>query len=87
MANGLYCLPGRWFFQMLREPSSRPVRRFARPRVRFADAIVDLIDRKPVYIDRVVCGYLKFDQHVVLDYKDLSNRDAAKFSVFLDAHI
>ena len=86
-ANSLYRLPGRWFFQMLREPSSRPVPRFAGQRVRFADAIVELIDRKPVYIDRVVCGYLKFDQHGVLDYQDFSKREAAKFSAFLDAHI
>jgi hypothetical protein len=81
----LHRLPSRWFSRMLREPPSRPVPLFAGQRVRFADAIVELIDRKPVHVVHMVCGYLKFDQHGVLDYKDFSKREAAKFNAFFDA--
>jgi len=82
--DGLHRLPGRWFSQMLREPSSRPVLRFAGERVRFADIIVELIDRKPACIVRLYWGYLRFDQNGVLDYKEFSRREVAKFSSFLD---
>jgi hypothetical protein len=86
--DGLHRLPGNWFAQMLREPSSRPVRRFAGLPVRFADIIVELIDyRKPARIVRLYWGYLRFDQNGVLDSEEFSKREVAKFHSFLAAHL
>jgi hypothetical protein len=85
--DGLHRLPGNWFAQMLREPSSRPVPHFAGLRVRFADIIVELIDRKPARIVRLYWGYLRFDQNGVLDNEEFSKREVAKINSFLAAHL
>src|SRR6478672_7047802 len=78
--DGLHRLPGTWFAQMLREPSSRPVPHLAGQRVRFADIVVELIDRKPARIARLYWGYLRFDQDGVLDYEEFSRREVAKLN-------
>ena|ERR1700674_372400 len=85
--DGLHRLPSRWFSEMLRAPSSRPVPHLAGQRVRFAEAIVELVERKAVRIVRLQCGYVTFDQHGVLDYQEFSKRAVAKFDVFLAAHL
>lgn len=63
----IYRLAGTRFSAMLRRPEAAPLRRFARQRIRCAEAIVAMNQRNPVAIARLVFFTLGFDEKGVLD--------------------
>ena len=48
--DGLYRLPNTEFEQMLRDPKSHRIPRFAGTRVRMTDVVVELLDRQPIRV-------------------------------------
>lgn len=59
--DGLYRLPNTKFEQMLRDPTSHRLLRFAGARVRMIDIIVELLDRQAIRVVRTTFGFLVFD--------------------------
>ena len=59
--DGLYRLPNTKFEQMLRNPTSYPLRRFAGARVRMTDVAVELRRRQPIRVVRITFAFLTFD--------------------------
>ena len=57
----LYRLQNTKFEQMLRNPTSHRIPRFAEARVRMADVVVELLDRQPIRIVWTTFGILTFD--------------------------
>lgn len=73
----LYRLPGPRFAAMLSKPVAHPIPQFASQRVRAAEAIVELIDRRPSRVIRVVFFMLGFDERGVVDADALMRQAAA----------
>jgi len=48
--DGLYRMPNATFEQMLRDPTSHRIPRFAGARVRMTDVVVELLDRQPIRV-------------------------------------
>jgi hypothetical protein len=69
-------LSNRLFQRIWDDSQSEPVPQFAGCRVRWAEAVVELKDRKPVGILRVVFCYLYFDHQGRLD-RDKVIKDGA----------
>ena len=63
----LYRLPSTKFRQMLRDPASCRVPRFAGVRVRMVDVGVQLQDRKPICVVWMTLGFLTFDRKGYFD--------------------
>ena len=63
----IYRLAGARFSAMLKRPDAIPLRRFAGQRIRCAEAIVEMKQRSPVAIARLVFFTLGFDEQGVLD--------------------
>ena len=63
----IYRLAGTRFSAMLKRPDAVPLRRFARQRIRCAEAIVAMNQRSPVAIARLVYFTLDFDEEGILD--------------------
>jgi hypothetical protein len=63
----IYRLAGARFSAMLKRPDAVPLRRFAGQRIRCAEAIVEMKQRVPVAIARLVFFTLGFDGQGVLD--------------------
>jgi hypothetical protein len=59
--DGLYRLPNATFEQMLQDPRSCRLARFAGARVRMADLVVELRRRQPVRVVRATFHILSFD--------------------------
>ena len=59
--DGLYCLPNTKFEQMLRDPTSHRLPRFAGARVRMAEVVVELVDRQAIRVVWTTFGLLTFD--------------------------
>ena len=59
--DGLYRLPYTQYDQMLHEPNRCRLQRFAGSRVRMAEAIVELVDRRPIRVVRTTFDFLPFD--------------------------
>ncbi len=59
--DGLYRLPNTKFDQMLRDPTSYRILRFAGARVRMADVVVELVHRQPIRVVWSTFGILTFD--------------------------
>jgi hypothetical protein len=59
--DNLYRLPNTKFDQMLRDPTSYRILRFAGARVRMADVVVELVDRQPIRVVWSAFGILTFD--------------------------
>jgi len=48
--DGLYRMPNATFEQMLRDPTSHRIPRFAGARVRMTDVVVELLDRQLIRV-------------------------------------
>ena len=59
--DGLYRLPNAKFEQMLRDPTSHRLPRFAGARVRMSDVLVELLHRQAIRIVWTTFGLLTFD--------------------------
>jgi len=59
--DSLYRLPNTKFEQMLRNPTSYRLLRFAGARVRMTDVAVELRRRQPIRVVRITFGFLTFD--------------------------
>ena len=59
--DGLHRLPNATFDQMLRDPRSCRLARFAGARVRMADLVVELRQRQPLRVVRATFHILSFD--------------------------
>ena len=57
------------FSQILHEPKAHPFLQFAGQRLRWAEAVVELVERKPVRVVRMTFNILPFDQAGCLDRK------------------
>lgn len=81
----LYRLTGTKFSGMLRDPCSYLLPRFAGQRVRMASAIVELQDRVPYRVVRVLYEILRFDDQGILDIETFSHQNAALVDVMLES--
>ena len=79
----LYRLAGTKFSGMLAEPSNHLLPRFAGQRVRMAEAVVELRDRAPYRVARLVYEILRFDDQGRLDVETFSHQNAALVDVML----
>ena len=79
----LYRLAGTKFSGMLRDPCSYLLPRFAEQRVRMAEAVVELRDRVPYRVVRLVYEILRFDDQGRLDVETFSHQNAALVDVML----
>ena len=59
--DALNCLPNTKFEQMLRNPTSHRLARFAGARVRMTEVIVELLDRRPIRVVWTTFSFLSFD--------------------------
>ena len=81
----LYRLARTKFTGMFDDPENHPMLRFAGQRVRMAEAIVELRDRVPYSIDRLIFEVLRFDEHGILDRNTLERQNFALFEHLLDS--
>lgn len=65
--DGLYRLPNTKFERMLREPTSHRLPRFAGARVRMAEVVVELVDRRAIRVIWTTFGLLTFDDEGCFD--------------------
>ena len=73
----LYRLPSAKFSRMLDDPASHPLARFAGQRVRMAEAIVEVHERTPRAVVRLVYEMLRFDEEGRLDRSAFLRQNAA----------
>ena len=73
----LYRLASAKFSRMLDDPQSHPLERFAGRRVRMAEAIVEVRDRAPVAVVRLIYEMLRFDAQGRLDRAAFMRQNAA----------
>jgi len=76
--DGLYRLPSTKFRQMLRDPKSCRVLRFAGARVRMVDVGVQLQDRKPICVVWMTLGFLTFDRKGYFDASAFDRHQRAR---------
>ena len=80
----LYRLAGTKFSGMLDDPGNHLMPRFAGQRVRMAEAIVELRDRVPYRVARLIYEILRFDDQGRLDVETFSHQNAALVDVMLE---
>ena len=80
----LYRLASAKFSRMVDDPESHRLERFAGQRVRMAEAIVEVRDRAPVAVVRLVYEMLGFDGEGRLDRAALIRQNAALTELALD---
>ena len=80
----LYRLANTKFSAMLDDPERHCVPRFAGQRVRMVDAIVELRDRVPCAVVRLVYEMLRFDAHGQLDRHGFERQNAARVHLLVD---
>jgi hypothetical protein len=80
----LYRLAGTKFSGMLNDPSSYTLPRFASQRVRMASATIELQDRLPYRVVRVIYEILQFDDQGQLDIETFNHQNAALVDVMLE---
>ena len=73
----LYRLANAKFFRMVDDPESHRLERFAGQRVRMAEAIVEVRDRAPVAVVRLIYEMLGFDAEGRLDRATFMRQNAA----------
>jgi hypothetical protein len=76
--DGLYRLSNTKFEQMLRNPTSCRLPRFAGARVRMADVGVQLQDRKPIRVVWITFGFLTFDSDGYFDASAFNRHQRAR---------
>lgn len=79
----LYRLAGTKFTGMLDDPESHRLPSFAGQRVRMVEAIVELRDRVPCGIVRLVYEMLQFDAYGKLDRKAFERQNAALVDILV----
>ena len=80
----LYRLAGTKFSGMFDDPESHPLLRFAGQRVRMVEAIVELRNRVPCGIVRLVYEMLRFDDHGRLDRDTIMHQNVALADLIAD---
>lgn len=81
--DGLYRLPNTKFEQMLRDPTSHRLPRFAGARVRMSDVVVELLDRQAVRVIWTTFGLLTFDDEGYLDPSAFDRHQRARAELAL----
>ena len=74
----LYRLPNAKFGQMLRDPTSHRLVRFAGARVRMTDTAVELQNRRPIRVVRITFNYLTFDDEGCFDTSAFDRHQRAR---------
>ena len=74
----LYRLPNTKFDQMLRDPASHLLPRFAGRRVRMAETIVELAGRQPIQAIRITFDMLTFDDDGRFDASTFERQQFAR---------
>jgi len=80
----LYRLASAEFSRMVDDPQTHRLTRFAGQRVRMAEAIVEVRDRAPVAVVRLVCEMLGFDAEGRLDRATFMRQNAALAELSVD---
>ncbi len=73
----LYRLPSAKFSRMLDDPASHRLARFTGQRVRLAEAIVEIHERTPRAVVRLIFEMLRFDEEGRLDRSAFLRQNAA----------
>jgi hypothetical protein len=81
--DGLYRLPSAKFNQMLRDPTSCRLTRFAGARVRMTDAAVELLDRQSIRVVWNTFGFLAFDDEGYFDAGTFDHHQRARAELAL----
>ena len=81
--DGLYRLPNTKFEQMLRDPTSHRISRFAGARVRMTDIVVELLDRQPIRVVWTTFGILTFDEKGCFDPSAFDRHQRARAELAL----
>ena len=66
--NEIFRIPNTKFERLLKGSLEKKIERFAGKRVRTAEIVVKLVNRKPIQILRAVYYYLHFNEMGILDY-------------------
>ena len=81
--DSLYRLPNAKFDQILRDPTSCRLTRFAGSRVRMTDVAVELIDRQPICVVWITFGFLTFDEDGYFDLAAYDRHQRARAELAL----
>lgn len=76
--DGLYRLSSAKFNQMLRDPTSCRLTRFAGARVRMTNVAVELLDRQPIRVVWNTFGFLAFDDEGYFDSGTFDHHQRAR---------
>ena len=79
----LYRLASKKFSGMLADPSDHLMPNFAGQRVRMAEAVVELRDRRPERVVRLVYEILRFDEEGRLDIRNIQSTKCCARDVML----
>jgi hypothetical protein len=85
--DALYRLPNKKFAQMLRDPTSYRLPRFAGARVRMTDVAVELLDRQPIRVVWITFAYLTFDAKGYFDASAFDRHQRARAELGLASSI
>ena len=66
--NEIFRIPNAKFERLLKGSLEKKIERFAGTRVRTAEIVVKLEDRKPIQVLRAIYYYLHFNEEGILDY-------------------
>ena len=66
--NEIFRIPNAKFERLLKGSLEKKIERFAGKRVRTAEIVVKLEDRKPIQVLRAIYYYLHFNEKGILDY-------------------
>ena len=81
--DALYGLPNTKFEQMLRDPTSHRLPRFAGARVRMAEVVVELLDRQAIRVIWTTFGLLTFDDEGCFDPSAFDRHQRARAELAL----
>jgi hypothetical protein len=81
--DGLYRLSSAKFNQMLRDPTSCRLTRFAGARVRMTNVAVELLDRQPIRVVWNTFGFLAFDVEGYFDAGTFDHHQRARAELAL----
>ena len=76
--DGLYRLSSAKFNQMLRDPTSCRLTRFAGARLRMTNVAVELLDRQPIRVVWNTFGFLAFDDEGYFDSGTFDHHQRAR---------
>jgi len=72
------------FTRLYEDPESFPIPRFANQRLRVAEAVVELKNRRPMRVLRLAYFLFPFDERGVLDRADVDRRQLAHLNDLFD---